>query len=64
MNNYINSFPVGTLNKVIADLSADQGVASSIPVMSHTYVEIVHEIISTNIHLTTADSRRVVFNCK
>ena len=38
-----------------ACLTADQGVASSIPVRSHTFVEIDHEIISTVILLPSAD---------
>ena len=35
-----------------------------IPILapSHTFVEIDHEIISTAIHPTLADSRRVVVN--
>ena len=36
--------------------SEDQGVASSIPVWSHTFVEIDHEMISTIILLPSADS--------
>ena len=39
-----------------ACLTADPGVASSIPVQSHTFVEIDHEIISTVILLLSADS--------
>ena len=37
-------------------LTADPGVASSIPARSHTLVEIDHEIISTVILLPSADS--------
>ena len=37
-------------------LTADPGVASSIPVRSHTFVEIDHEIISTAILLPSAES--------
>ena len=37
-------------------LTADPGVARSIPVQSHTFVEIDHEIISTVILLPSADS--------
>ena len=37
-------------------LTADPGVASSIPARSHTFVEIDHEIISTVILLSYADS--------
>ena len=39
-----------------AILTADPGVASSIPVRSHTFVEIDHEIISTVILLPSAES--------
>ena len=39
-----------------ARLTADPGVASSIPARSHTFVEIDHEIISTVILLPSADS--------
>ena len=39
-----------------ASLTADPGVASSIPVRSHTYVEIDHEIISTVILLPSTES--------
>ena len=38
-----------------ACLTADPGVASSIPVQSHTFVEIVHEIISSVILLPSSD---------
>ena len=37
-------------------LTADPGVASSIPFRSHTFVEIDHEMISTVILLPSADS--------
>ena len=37
-------------------LTADPGVASSIPARSHTFVEIDHEIIFTVILLNAADS--------
>ena len=39
-----------------ACLTAGPGVASSIPVRSHTFVEIDHEMISTVILLPSADS--------
>ena len=39
-----------------ACLTADPGVASSIPVRSHTFVEIDHEMISRVILLPSADS--------
>ena len=45
-------------------LTADQGVPSSIPGRSHTFVEIDHEIISRAILLPSADSRRVVVSYK
>ena len=38
-----------------ACLTADPGVASSIPARYHTFVEIDHEIISTVIRLPSAD---------
>ena len=38
-----------------ACLTADPGVASSIPVRYHTFVEIDHEMISTVILLRSAD---------
>ena len=39
-----------------ASLTADPGVASSIPAGSHTFVEIDHEIISTVILLPSFES--------
>ena len=39
-----------------ASLTADPGVASSIPAWSHTFVEIDYEIISTVILLPSAES--------
>ena len=49
-----------------ACLTADPGIASSIPVRSHTFVEIDHEMISTVILLPSADSfkKRVVVSYK
>ena len=48
-----------------ACLTADPGVVSSIPVRSHTFVEIDHEIISTVILLLPLiHSRRVVVSYK
>ena len=38
-----------------ACLTADPGVASSIPVRSHTFVEVDHEIISTVSLFSSAD---------
>ena len=45
----------GTCLATDACLTADPGVASSIPVRSHTFVENDHEIISTVILLSSAD---------
>ena len=39
-----------------ASLTEDPGVASSIPALSHTFVEIDYEIISTAILLLSAGS--------
>ena len=39
-----------------AKLTADPGVASSIPARSHTFMEIDHEIISTVILLPSAEA--------
>ena len=48
-----------------ACLTANQGVASSIPARYHTFVEIDHEIISTVILLPSLiHSRRVVVSYK
>ena len=44
-------------------LTADPGVVSLIPA-SHTFAEIIHEIISTYILLPSADSRRIVVSYK
>ena len=40
----------------VTSLTADPRVASSIPAWSHTFVEIDHEIISTVIFLSSAES--------
>ena len=51
---------VGNVSQTaVTCLTADPGVASSIPAWSHAFVEIDHEIISTAILLPSADSRRV-----
>ena len=39
-----------------AKLTADPGVVSSIPARPHTFVEIYHDIISTDILLPSAES--------
>ena len=45
-------------------LTADPGVASSILALSHTFMEIDHEIIYMAILLPSANSRRVVVSYK
>ena len=47
---------------LVADMcvTADPGVANSIPALSQNFVEIDHEIISKVILLPSADSRRVL----
>ena len=57
---YIDSLPGRVAQSVTclvtdAKLTADPGVASSIPARSHTFVEIDHEIISTVILLPSAE---------
>ena len=47
-----------------ACLTADPGVASSIPARSHTFVEIDHEILSMVFSLPLIHSRRVVVSYK
>ena len=54
----------GRLAQSVTCLTADPGVASWILARSHTFAEIDHEITSTAIVLTSADSRRVVVNYK
>ena len=44
----------------IESLTADPGVAISIPARSQTFVEIAHEIISMVILIPYSDSRKVV----
>ena len=52
-------------NLICSCLTADPGVASSIPVRSHSFVEIDHEMISTVILLLPLiHSRRVVVSYK
>ena len=45
-------------------LTADPGVVNSISTQSHAFMEIDHEITSTTILLSSADSRRAIVNCK
>ena len=59
LNLFIMSGRVAQLVTCLATdacLTADPGVASSIPVRPHTFVEIGHEMISTVILLPSADS--------
>ena len=49
-------FLPGRVAQSVMCLAADSGVASSIPVRSHTFVEIDREMISTVILLPSADS--------
>ena len=55
-----NIFQISDVKRLILlilyDLTADPGVASSIPARSHTFVEIDHEIISTVILHPSAES--------
>ena len=51
---------LGCIARSVTCLTADPGVESLIPVWSHTFVEIDHEIISTAIILPSVDSRKVV----
>ena len=46
----------GRVAQLVTCLTADQGVASSILALSHTFMEIDHEIIFTVILLPSADS--------
>ena len=55
---------LGHVPQSVTCLTADPGVASSIPARSHTFVEIDHEIISTTILLPSVDSRRVAVSYK
>ena len=48
----------------VMSLTADPGVASSIPAQSHTFTEIDLEKISMANRLPSADSRRVVISYK
>ena len=45
------------IGQSVTCLTADPGVVSSISALSHTFVEIDHEIISTAILLPSPDSR-------
>ena len=54
----------GCIAQSVTCLTADPGVASSVPVWSHIFSEIDHELISTAIPLPSADSRRVVVSYK
>ena len=60
MNIFLSINLPGRVAQLVTCLTADTGVASLIPVLSHTLVEIDYEIISTTILLPSADSRKVV----
>ena len=47
----------GPVAQLVMCLTADPGVASSIPARFHTFVKIDYEIISTAILIPSADSR-------
>ena len=55
MENPKKTFPINNKTcpvvQLVASLTADRVIASSIVALSHTFVEIDHEIISTVIHL-------------
>ena len=53
----------GCIGQSVTCLTADPGVGSLIPAQSYTFAEIDHEIISTAILLTSADSKRVSKAC-
>ena len=55
---------LGHAAQSVTCLTADLGVASSILARYHTFGEIDHKIISTAIHLPSADSRRIVVSYK
>ena len=55
---------LGRVAQSVKCLTADPGVASSIPARSHSFLEIDHEIIPMAILLPFADSRRVVVSHK
>ena len=55
----VHKYITGHVVQSVTCLTADPGVASSIPAWSHTFAEIDHEIISTVILLPSADTRRV-----
>ena len=50
--------------QLVTCLTADPEVSSLIPAKSHTFVEIVHEIVSKAILLPSAGSRRIVVSYK
>ena len=54
----------GRVAQSVTYLTADPGVAISIPAWSHTFMEIDHEIISTVILLPSANPRRFVVSYK
>ena len=65
MKNYqeCNELP-GLVVQLVMCLTADPGAASLFSTLSHTFMKIDHEIISTAILLPSTDSRGVVASCK
>ena len=55
---------ISPISQSVASLTAYPGVVSSILALSHTFIEIDRETISTVILLPFADSRRVVASYK
>ena len=60
----LTHFLPGGVAQSVTCLTADQGIASSIPVRSHTFADIDHEISSMAFLLPSTDSRRVVVSYK
>ena len=55
---------LGPVEQSVASPTADPGVSSLMLALSYTFEEIDHEIISTVILLSSADSRRFVVSYK
>ena len=59
-----NIIKAGCVAQLLTCLTADPGVASSIPAWTYTFMEIDHKIITMAILLHSAGSRRVVVSYK
>ena len=59
-----NSASLGGVAQSVTYLTADPVVKSLIPALTHSFVEIYHEIVSKVIFLPSTDSRRVVVSNK